>query len=87
MCFSSNKNNNLLAYGNKCLSIYNTPLKQVQNISFLGLYLDKNLSWKWHMLIVIKKLRSYLGIISRLKYHLNIKNLIQIYHSLIESQI
>ena len=29
MCFSSNKNNNLLAYGNKCLSIYNTPLEQV----------------------------------------------------------
>ena len=41
------------------------------------------------MLIVIKKLRSYLsvGIISRLKYHLNIENLFQIYHTLIESQI
>ena len=30
MCFNSNKNNNLLAYGNKCLSIYNTPLEQVK---------------------------------------------------------
>ena len=56
MCFSSNKNNNLLAYDNECLSINNAPLEQVQNISFLGLYLDENLSWKSHMLIVIKKL-------------------------------
>ena len=87
VCFSSSKSKNLLAYGNKRLSINSTPLEQVQNISFLGLYLDENLSWKSHMLIVIKKLRSYLGIISKLKYHLNIENLIQIYHSLIESQI
>ena len=87
MSFSSSKSNNLLAYGNKRLSINSTPLEQVQNISFLGLYLDENLSWKSHMLIIIKKLRSYLGVISRLKYHLNIENLIQIYHSLIESQI
>ena len=87
MCFSSSKSNNLLAYGNNRLSINSTPLEQVQNTSFLGLYLDENLSWKSHMLIVLKKLRSYLGIISRLKYHLNMENLIQIYHSLIESQI
>ena len=39
------------------------------------------------MLIVIKKLRSYLEIISRLKYHLNIENLIQVYHCLIERLI
>ena len=67
MCFISNKSNNLLAHGNKRLSINSTPLEQVQHISFLRLYLDENLSWKSHMLIVIKKLRLYLGIISKIE--------------------
>ena len=37
MCFSSNKNNNknLLAYGNKCLSIYNTPLNTRSTIGVI----------------------------------------------------
>ena len=39
------------------------------------------------MLILLNKLRSSFGVISKLKYCLNVENLVQIYHSLIESYL
>ena len=39
------------------------------------------------MLALLNKLRSSFGVISKLKYCLNVENLVQIYHSLIESYL
>jgi len=63
------------------------PIQQVHNIKFLGLYLDENLSWKSHILTLLKKPRISIGVISKLKYYVNTENLVQIYHSLIKSHL
>ena len=72
---------------NKSLYVNDIPIKKVHAISFLGLLIDENLSWKPHMLTLLNKLRSSFGVISTLKYCLNVENLVQIYHSLIESYL
>ena len=37
------------------------------------------------MIVLLKKLRSYCGVIFKLRYYLNTENLIQVYHYPIES--
>jgi len=52
---------------------------------FLGQNLNENLSWKFHMLKVIKKCSgqwSYIGIIFKLQFYSNTENLIQIIYFL-----
>ena len=65
----------------------NTSLERVQNIMFLGLNLNENLSRKFHMIAFLKKLRSYCGVIFKLRHYLYTENLIQVYHFLIESRL
>jgi len=49
------------------LVINSFPIQQVHNIKFLGLHLDKNLFWKPHMMALLKKLKTSIRIISKLK--------------------
>ena len=49
------------------LSVYNKPIEQVENITFLGIVLNEDLSWKPHMLFILQKLRRNFGIISKIK--------------------
>ena len=83
--FTSNKNKGIKT--DKSLYVNDIPIEKVHAISFLGLLIDENLSWKPHMLTLLNKLRSSFGVISKLKYCLNVENLVQIYHSLIESYL
>ena len=73
-----NFNKNITATCKHCLSFNNTNIERVQNISFLGIFLNEHLSWKPHMLTMLKKLRILVGMLFKLKYYLNNDNLIQI---------
>ena len=83
--FRPNKKN-ITCY-DRPLYFNNTFIERVQNIMFLGLNLSENLSWKLHMIALLKKLRSYCGVIFKLRYYPNTEKLIQVYHSLIKSHL
>ena len=85
LLFRPNKKN--IACYDRSLYFNNTSLERVQNIMFLSLNRNENLPWKFHMIALLKKLRSYCGVIFKLRYYLNTENLIQLYHSLIESHL
>ena len=61
-------NKKIITCYDRQLYFNNTSLERVQNIMFLGLNLNENLSWKFHMIALLKKLRSYSGAIFKLRY-------------------
>ena len=74
---------------NKRQSLYfkKKSIEQVKNILFLGLHLNENLSWKPHMLALIKKHRRNIAIMYELTFYLNKTNLLNVYYSLIVSHL
>ena len=83
--FHSNRKK--LSNCSKTLLLNNKPLKQVNDLLFLGLYINKGLSWKTHMIVLLKKVRTNAAIISKLRYYLNATNLMKVYHALITSHL
>ena len=58
-------------------------LAQKQQVKFLGVYLDENLSWKSHINHVSKKISKSIGIIFRARLHLSSKTKLLLYYTLI----
>ena len=52
-------------------------------VKFLGVLIDKNLSWKYHIDHIASKISKIVGIIGRLRHHVPLNTLLQIYRSLI----
>ena len=50
------------------LSIDNKSIDAVSHSNFLGLLIDENLSWKYHITMVTNKLSKISGVLHRLKY-------------------
>ena len=58
-------------------------LENVSNIKFLGVTVDNQLSWKFHINNICKVISRNIGIINRLKFHLPLASLLMLYSSLI----
>lgn len=56
-------------------------------IKFLGLYIDENLTWKIHINKVKEKIVPYVGIISKIRHYLPLKQLKLVYFSFIYSHL
>ena len=69
------------------LKMSNTTLERVETMKYLGVTLDESFSWSAHVMQLKLKLASSVGILSKLKYFLNTKILIQVYHALIGSRL
>ena len=69
------------------LFLGNSVIEYVENFDFLGITVDKNLTWKPHVQKVSKKLSKTVGILSRLKNELPQDILLIIYNSLFLSHI
>lgn len=65
------------------LQMNGKKLKQEKCIKYLGIYIDSNLSWKPHVEYVSKKIRRSIGILSKIRYYVDINVLIQLYYALI----
>ena len=65
----------------------NTILERVSTIKYLGVMLDENFTWSHHVCQLKKKLAGCVGIISKLKYYIDTKILVQVYHALIASRL
>ena len=59
------------------------PLKRVNVVKFLGIYIDENLTWKYHIDHVCNKISKSIGVIARLRFVLSTKTKLSLYYSLI----
>lgn len=75
------------------LKIYNNDLKksvsleQKTFVKYLGILIDNNLSWKYHIDYISSKVSKGIGIIARLRHLVPFATLLNIYRSLIEPYI
>lgn len=56
-------------------------------IDYLGLTIDKHLTWKDEITKLCKKISPIVGILSKLRYYLPIRILLKIYNALIHSRL
>ena len=75
------------------LKIYNNslqksiPLESKNYVKYLGVLIDSNLSWRYHMDHISSKISKGVGIIARLRHFVPTNTLIRIYRPLIEPYI
>ena len=60
---------------NIILSINEQIIKQVKNITFLGVNIDENLTWKEHINLISKKIIKVSSIIARIRHFTNLNTL------------
>lgn len=65
----------------------NIEIEEVEEIKYLGLIIDKHLTWKQHISHIITKIVPCIGILRKLSYFIPKNVLFLIYYSLIHSQI
>ena len=64
------------------IKINNEQIDGVQSITFLGVNINKNLTWNGHIDTVASKISRTIGIISKSKYFISKTSLFQLYYSL-----
>ena len=69
------------------LRINQTTIRESTKIKYLGVYLDKNLSWEFHINELCKKLSSAVGMLYKMKNLCSTSTLKSIYHSLFHSHL
>ena len=65
----------------------NSNLERVNTMKYLGVILDDKMTWNSHIDYIRKKLASASGMISNLKYYVDVQTLIKIYHALLKSKL
>ena len=60
-----------------------TSLEYKEHVKYLGILLDSNLSWKFHIEYVALKISNIIGVIARLRHFVPLWTLLNIYRSLI----
>ena len=69
------------------ITMGNVRLKRVNNVKYLGVILDANITWSDQIEYLASKLSRSAGIFSKLRYYLDNKTLIQMYHALFNSHL
>ena len=67
--------------------INDTPLEQCDKYKYLGVIIDKKLSWKSHIEYISTKVSKACGALAKLRHCLDTNVLIEIYHALIHSYV
>ena len=62
-------------------------LKPVEQVKYLGIYIDKYLSWNFHVSQVSQKLSRANGILPKIRYYVPIKTCLQIYYAIFYSHL
>ena len=69
------------------LKMGNVTLERVDSIQYLGVTLDENFTWSKQIMNLKTKLAGSVGILSKLRYFVDTKILIQVYHALVCSRL
>lgn len=65
------------------LNINNQELENKDCVKYLGIFIDSNLNWKNHVRYICSKLRRNIGLLSKIRYFINLNTLITLYYALI----
>ena len=65
-----------------CRFMGNQPIKKTCYVKFLGILLDENLTWKYHLTELSKKLARTCGMFFKVRHYFPIDVLIHLYNSL-----
>ena len=65
----------------------NIELENVNSVKYLGVMLDANVTWSEQIEFLASNLSRSAGIFSKLRYYLNTKTLIEMYHALFNSHL
>ena len=69
------------------ISINGKALEECNYYTYLGVLIDKNLTWKPHIEYICKKISKACGSLAKLRYCVNTSILCEVYHSLIHSYL
>ena len=69
------------------ININNTEIKRVNNMKFLGVVIDKNLTWKEHINYISLKISKSIGILNSLRFILPLIILVNLYNCMILSHL
>ena len=58
-------------------------IDQVKYTKFLGIYIDEELSWKYHIYHIASKSSKMTGIMAKARHHLTSKTWLTLYHTMI----
>ena len=72
---------------NFTIKMGSVTLKRVESVRYLGVILDEKVTWSEQIEHLSKRLSSAAGIFSKLRYYINIKTMIEMYHSLFNSKL
>ena len=62
-------------------------MQRTESITFFGVLLDENLSWKEHIKYNENKIAKNLGLLYKAKHYLNKRSLLVLYYSFIHTYI
>ena len=77
----------MLNYDGISIKFDNKRLVPVDNIKYLGMYIDKYLTWDYHIQQLSKKLSRANGIISKLRHNAPIQTCLQLYYAIFYSHL
>ena len=72
---------------NMKISINDIEVKEKCSVKYLGTMIDNKLSWKTHIEYIRTKLSKSIGVISKVKYFVTEKVLINLYHAFVQSHV
>ena len=67
--------------------INNKRLDQCNSYKYLGVFIDKNLTWKHHTDHIGKKIAKGCGALAKIRHYVHIDTLIEVYYALIHSYL
>ena len=60
-----------------------SPIEKVKYTKFLGIFIDEELSWKYHINHISAKVSKMVGIMAKARHHLSLKLLLTLYNTMI----
>ena len=76
-----------LNYNDISIKFNGKKLLPVDYVKYLGMYIDKHLSWNFHIMQLAKKLSRANGIISKLRYYAPTEICLQVYYAIFYSHL
>ena len=77
----------LINYEGISIKFNGKKLHPVDHVKYLGMYIDKYLSWDFHILQLSKKLSRANGILSKLRHNASIETCLQVYYAIFYSHV
>ena len=77
----------VLNYDNISIKFNAVKLSPVDKIKYLGMYIDKYLSWNYHIQHLSTKLSRANGILSKLRHNAPLETCLQVYYAIFYSHL